>query len=295
MPPIRDLLWGIVYPALAAGCTWAFLGGAWFRKDARFVSSLAVAAAFVIAYIGLLDGPPLEPVGAREWLFWIAAGGALVSPLEALQRRGVFLLRLLFLGVLLRLVLERQYVNHWSGEGADSPFPDLALCIALGIGGWTAVERLAKRSPGAGAPLGLWAMSAAVAVCSLWSSSGLYAQLAGAVAAAMGAAVVLAWIRPGPWFAGGGAGLAFALLFAIGSAAHYYAQLDTADALLLASAPFAALLADLPPLRKQAGARGTALRLALVLIPLAIAAQRCYADYSAQDETPYGSPGDYGY
>lgn len=295
MPPIRDLLWGIVYPALAAGCTWAFLGGAWFKKDARYVSSLAVAAAFVIAYIGLLSGPPLEPVGAREWLFWIAAGGALISPLESLQRRTTFLVRLAFFGVLLWLMLERQYANHWSGDGGESPFPDLALCIALGLGGWTSVERIAKRSPGAGAPLSLWAMAAALAVCSLWSSSGLYAQLAGAVAAAMGAAVVLAWIKPGAWFAGGGAGLAFALLFAIGLAAHYYAQLDTQEALLLASAPFTALLEDLPPLRKQTGARGTALRLALVLIPLAFAAQRCYADYSAQDETPSGSPGGYGY
>ena len=62
MPAIRDLLWGIVYPALAAGCTWAFLGGAWFKRDARFVSSLAVAAAFLIGYYGLLGAlPTVEP------------------------------------------------------------------------------------------------------------------------------------------------------------------------------------------------------------------------------------------
>ncbi|MCA8981481.1 MAG: hypothetical protein KDC14_15735, partial [Planctomycetes bacterium] len=186
MPAIRDLLWGIVYPALAAGCTWAFLGGAWFKRDARSVSSLAVAAAFLIGYYGLLGAVPLEPVGARDWLFWIAAGGALISPLESIEKRAVFVVRLSFLGTLLWLVLARQYENHWSEEAGGSPFPDVALCFALGLAGWAAVERVAKRSPGAASPLSLWAMAAGLALCSLWSSSGLYAQLAGTVAAALG-------------------------------------------------------------------------------------------------------------
>lgn len=293
MPAINDLLWGIVYPALAAGCIWAFIGGAWFKQDARWVSSLAVASALVIAYVGLLQGPPLEPVGAREWLFWIAAGGALISPLESLNKRTVFLVRLLFMSGLLALTLHRQYLNHWSGEGIDGAFPAVAICFAIGIVGWYAVEHMAQRSPGASAPLCLWAMAAGLALCSLWSSTGLYAQLAGSVAGALGAAVVLAWIRPGTWFAGGGAGLAFALLFAIGCAVHYYAQLDTTEALLLATAPFAPLLVDLPPLRKLTGTRGAALRLVLVLIPLAVAAQRCSADYAAQDSGPGGSPSSY--
>jgi len=293
VPSVSDLLWGIVYPALAAGCIWAFIGGAWFKQDARWVSSLAVATALMIAYVGLLQGPPLEPVGALEWLFWIAAAGALFSPLETLGPRAAVLTRSLFVGGLLVLTLHRQYLNHWSGPDRESVFPDVAICLAIGLCGWYAVERVAKRSPGSAAPLSLWAMAAALALCSLWSSTGVYAQLSGAVAAALGAAVVLAWIRPGTWFAGGGAGLAFALLFAIGIAVHYYAQLDTTDALLLASAPFAGLLADLPPLRKLTGVRSTALRLALVLIPLAIATQHCYADYAAQDADPYGSPSSY--
>jgi hypothetical protein len=295
MPPIRDLLWGIVYPALAAGCTWAFLGGAWFKKDARWVSSAAIAVAFVIAYIGLLQGPPLHPTGAREWLFWIAAGGAAVSPLEKLVRGKAFIVRLAYTGALLWLVLERQHANHWSPDSGGSPFPDVALCLALALLGWSAVEYMAKRAPGAGVPLAMWAMAAGLALCSLWSSSGLYAQLAGAIAGALGAAVVLAWLRPGTWFAGGGAGVAFVMLFAIGVAAHYYADLDTTSALLLASAPLAALLADLPPLAAKRPAVRVVLRLGLVLIPLALAAQRTYTSYAAHSDGPGGGPDSYGY
>ena len=295
MPPLRDLLWGIVYPALAAGCTWAFLGGGWFRRDARWVSSLAVALAFVIAYVGLLDGPPLEPTSAREWLFWVAAGGALLSPLEALRPRAAGAVRVLFVGGLVWIVLRRQYLNHWAGEGADSPFPELVLALGLTLVGWTALERVAKQTPGAGAPLVLWTLAAGLALCSLWSSSGLYAQLAGAVAAAMGAALVLAWLRPGTWFAGGGAGLAWGLLAGIGMAAHFYAQLGTTEVLLLAGAPLCALVPDLPLLRKQSDARRVALRFLLVAVPVALAAQRCYTDYHAQESAdPYSDYGGYG-
>jgi len=289
------LLWGVLYPALAAGCIWAFLGRAWFRKDARFVTSLAVAAAFCIGYAGLLQGAPLEPTGAREWLFWLAAGGALIAPLERLTRRDPFFVRALFVGVLLKFVLERQYVNHWQGANDSGHFPGLALAVAIGISGWYAVERVARKSPGVGAPLTLWCLATGLALCSLWSSSGLYAQLAGTIAAAMGAACVLAWLRPGTWFAGGGAGLAWALLFGIGLAAHYYSQLSAADALLLAAAPFAGLLADLPGLRQQRPQRRVLLRTVLVLIPIAIACARTHAVYAGLGAEDGGSPESYGY
>lgn len=295
LPPLNDMLWGIVYPALAAGCTWAFLGGGWFRRDARWVSSLAVAAAFVLAYRGLLNDVPLEPTVAREWLFWIAAGGALLSPLEALHARLRFPVRIAFLGAALFLLLRRQYANHWEGEGGlAGPFPEVAIALGVGICGWYAVEFLARERPGAGAPLVLWSTATALALCCFWSASGLYAQLAGALAAATGAATVLAWLRPGPWFAGGGAGLAWLLCFGIGLSAHFYAGLDAPDALLLASAPVLALAADLPLLRKQEGARRVLVRLALVALPLALAAVRCSLDYAALDEGGgYGSPSSY--
>lgn len=293
MPPIRDLLWGIVYPALAAGCTWAFLGGAWFKRDARWVSSLAVALAFCIAYVGLLAGPPMEPVGAREWMFWLAAGGALISPLETLLPRARFLVRVLYLGALLAMVLDRQHQNHWAGPDSASAFPALLTCVAIGLIGWQSLEHAARRSVGSSTPIVLWATAAALALCSLWSSSGLYAQLAGAVAAALGAAVVLSWIRPGTWFAGGGAGLAWALLLGIGIAAHFYAQLGLAEALLLASAPLVARLADCAPLRRDKPLSQHALQLGMVSIPLVIAAGLCYSDYAALDEDPYGSPDSY--
>lgn len=296
MPPIRDLLWGLGYPALAAGCTWAFLGGGWFRRDARWVSSLAVAAAFVLADIGLFQGPPMEPTAAREWLVWIAFAGALISPLEALHARARFPVRAGFVGALVFLLLRRQYENHWEGEGGlAGPFPEVGIALLLALGGWYAVERIARIRPGAGAPLVLWATASALAVCCLWSSSGSYAQLAGALAAAMGAAVVLSWLRPGAWFAGGGAGLAWLLCFGVGLSAHFYARLDATDALLLASAPFVALLADLLPRDKRESATGTLARLLIVLLPLAAASVRCYQDYAALDQAdPYGSPSSYG-
>ena len=115
----------------------------------------------------------------------------------------------------------------------------------------------------------------------------IYFTLVKAVAAGLGAAVVLSWWRPRLSLAGGGVALASILCFGIGLNAYFYSYTTGADVLLIAAAPIAPLLRVLPGLSRFEGGKRTLVELALAGVPLAVALVRAglayepdpYADY----------------
>jgi hypothetical protein len=116
---------------------------------------------------------------------------------------------------------------------------------------WAAMEWLARRRPGPGLPLLLSAAAGSAALVLVDSGSQAFGQITGGVALAL---LVLA--AAGLWFGnlslarGGVLAVAIALLGML-LAGYCYADLTPQNFVLLAAAPLAAWIAELPPLRRR--------------------------------------------
>ena len=294
MDPIQTGLTGVLLPAVLSGLLLAVGWRVWKRDaegvDGRWSGSLALAAAFLATYLaiagapsGILPGSDRTPTGL-DWLFVLAAGAAVLfaHPDPVLWRRlGV---RLAVSGLTVWLVLKNAFANQLAGDAAIAWFLGLAALLLIV---WTAADLRARRRSGASSPLVWWATAATLAGVAGLSGSLKLAQLSGAVAAALGAAVVLAWWRPRLSLAGGGVALASILLFGLGLNAHFFSYTTGLDVLLIAVAPLAPFLRVLPFLNRLEGKKRTLVELALAGIPLAVALARAglayepdpYADY----------------
>ena len=113
------------------------------------------------------------------------------------------------------------------------------------------------------------------------------AQLSGAVAAALGAAVVLSWWRPRVSLSGGGVAVALLVLFGLGLNAHFYSYTTATDVLLLAAGPVMPLLMSLPGLPRLAGGRAAWVTLGLAAVPLGIALVRALLAYEPDPYAGY--------
>lgn len=297
MDPIELGLAGILLPAVIAGLSLALGWRAW-RRDSEPSGHAAGAPALALAYLAAhlaVAGPPASPLPGSErtpagldWLFWLVALFGLLLTLERpLTRRGPWwslALRLVAAALLVGGVLRMTFQREWSGWTEVAWLSGLALLLAVP---WTVLEREAREHRGARSALVLWATAASLAIVAVLSGSAKLAQLSGAVAAALGAAVVLAWWRPRVSLAGGGVSLAVLTLFGVGLCAHFYSYTTAADALLVAAGPVMPLAMRLPGLRKLRGGRGTAAALALASLPLAVAVLRAVLAYEPDPYAEY--------
>jgi hypothetical protein len=269
------LLGGILLPALIAGGLLALAWRAWRAEEqmrATWAGAPAVALAFLAGFC-VVEGPGALPsegrtLGALDLIFWAVALLAAVLLLEARvarQRRSRVLLSWALAGLFLIRVVS-------SSSEVTQPIA-VAILLAWLLLVWC-TECLASERDGAQSPLALWTSASGFAGVAALSGSVKLGQLGGVLAAALGAAIVLAWWRPRVSLSGGAATLAAFALSALILDAHYFSYTTGVDALLCSASLATPLAARLPGLRRASGARRTALVVVLAALPVAIALTR---------------------
>jgi len=294
MDPVEATLTGVLLPAVISGLVLALGWRIWSREprgSGAYAGALAIALAYLAAFAAIVGSPAsLLPGSERtpsglDWLFWLVALFALGFAFEArCPRRWIVVPRAVAGALLVEGVLRNTFRREWSG------LTDVAWLlglVALLLVPWWSLERLARKRPGASAPLVLWASAASLAGVAGLSGSVKLAQLSGAVAAALGAAVVLSWWRPRVSLSGGGVAVALLVLFGLGLNAHFYSYTTATDVLLLAAGPVMPLLMSLPGLPRLAGGRAAWVTLGLAAVPLGIALVRALLAYEPDPYAGY--------
>jgi len=211
------------------------------------LTALATAVGLYVAFWLLKELPewPHElwrsPDG-RQWLLWGVIGGGLVALLEhgrVLRGRVATGAGVLFAGFATWLVLQKLATRWETGE----------LLLHVGGGGFVvallvlAARASLDRAPATLAPAVVWTLAfSALSVLLTLARSGLFGQLCGAVAAAIGAAAGTAlWRRPFAFTAADGTwlGIAWGLFLLAGK---HLADLGWDAAGCAALAPCALLL-----------------------------------------------------
>ncbi|MFT7486340.1 MAG: hypothetical protein ACI9F9_002195 [Candidatus Paceibacteria bacterium] len=295
MDPTQIIFGGVVAPALVAGLILTLACKVWSKEPQQttgaWAGAPALCAAFVVGFILLLGepasvGPDSDrtPTGL-DWIFWISLPCALFLPLSPRQGLWAQLIRLIVGVTLIRYVLRSQFESNWSyAEG----WQWLAGLSALFLGLWAALERLTSRPPPASSPIILWTLTTSLAVLAAMTGSAKIGQLGGTVAAGLGAAQILSWRKPGFNLAGSGTAMVLTLVFGLGLNAYFYSYTPGVDILLLASAPFLALLTELPAMRKLKPGRRTLVTYSLFALPIAVALTRAGIELlNASDEYDY--------
>jgi len=228
---LEALLLGVALPGLVGlAAALACARG----HDGRIALPLAVGFGVFAALVALVGWPAMPPVQATERIGWFSCAVAFLTignRVAAPSARGVVRCLPPLLGA--ASVLGVQRLAH----------PDAIVLSGLGAAAATfvlraGVERVARDREGPSGPFVLAATATAVAVALALTGSALLAQLAGAVAAAIGFAAVLTWMRPHRRLSENGASVGAAILGALGFAGVLYGETPVATALLLAVAPW---------------------------------------------------------
>jgi hypothetical protein len=267
-------LFGILLPALIAGIMWGVAWQFWLREPVassgwRMAHALALPAAFVSAHVALWGWPGWQPRLAEGWLCALAVGGALLAWVQNQLRASPakVILWVALDALALRLFVQARASSFspienfgWLGQGT---FLIVLVHISL--------ETLSARRPGVSLPLALWVWAAGSAAALAATGSLKYGQLAGILAAILGAACVAAWIQPRFTLAEGVLNGLVPCLMGTLICGTLYSDLPLSSAIVLAAAPLALWLIEVPALRGRSGVAGAALRVGAVALPVAVA------------------------
>ncbi len=315
MDPVQAII-GVAGPALICGLLLLPVARPWLR-GARGQAAvppvlattpgIAIAAGFAAGYVSILGWPPLAPAAADQWLIHIGFGAAIIGIFETLYRDASWVIRVAVRwtasAAMVWLLAQSRIEYAWSGSES--------VIIVIGLGaaltaGWSVIDRARHEVQGAAVPLALLALTAGAAGTLVVSGTASMGQTAGALAAALGAVMVGAWLFPQRMPLVSVLPVAVLLLGAHWLVAYFYASMPTATLALLLVAPVMILVGALATRRSQSGLiRALALAIA-VTIPVAAAggfaasvyfadATPAYAPSSAGDTGGDDADGDYGY
>lgn len=265
----------VFVPAALAGFCFLISWRAWRRRtlarDGHWGGAAAVALGYFAGHVLLASWPPIPPSKAVDWLAYLAlAGGAAGLTQRYWGKRWYAAWPLmLLLGCLFAAVLLRSYIQHTWGR-----LEGILWISGLGVATavlWNTLERLASKRTGASLPLSLWLICAASSTAFVFSGSGLLGQLAGALAAVFGAAVVLAWWAPGLSLASGTFAAFVPVYAGLLIQAYFYSELPFLSAVLLYLAPFALCIGERRSIYYMRPWKAALKRLLIVGAPLAIA------------------------
>lgn len=276
MPDLSSILLGILAPALITG---AILAVAWRDPRAsaedpgrgRIAGAFAFGLSYLVAHWGIAGEiavpSPERTLAAKDWIPWVVIFAMLLSALSSLkllrraqpQAGGGVALALL---VLLSLKSQTTSLAGWAG---------VAVTFFLLEGGWALTEMLAQRTSGAGLPLALWVVASGAAYASLSTYSALTAQLAGALAASLGASLVVSWWNPRLCLHGGAVAVAMVVLGACLISGVFFGEMPRTSAFLLLLGACAPWLASSTRFTMLAPWKRALLRGALAAAPTAAA------------------------
>ncbi|MDQ7007168.1 MAG: hypothetical protein Q9Q40_08040 [Acidobacteriota bacterium] len=246
---------------------------------------LAGALAYPLAHGLVRGGLPFPPVESVDWLPFFALLAGVVGLLEAgLPRlgRGRWLLRLVVVAGLLWTTLSPLVRYAWSALAAAGWMAALEIAVLLF---WGAVESHVRRDEPLAAPLSFLLLSVGSSGILLLSNSAVLGQLAGVLAAVLGAWLLMAVLRPRRFPARGSGAVLTLVLAGLWMQGYFYADLPLSSLVLLALVPATAVVGE--ALRRRGRSRLVALAgewaLASLLVGLAavgplLASWRAVAD-----------------
>ncbi len=285
------IFWGLLLPAGAAGLILLLGWRPWKRAlepDAAAAAAgpLALGGAWLAAQIAIV-GVALPPVQASDWLAVLVAAAVLGGLVEALRRPPAWMrwswraALSLALPALLALPLWR---SSWSSLEALAVIGAAAIGV---FGAWSLLEAQARRRAGAAMPLLLAVLAGGSALVLALSGSASLGQLGGALAAAVGAALVIALLQPRLSLAHGAIGPLVIALAGLWLNGTFYADVPIGSLVLLFVAPWLALVGRLGRVQRLAAWQSALVRAGAVLLPLALAAAWAYGASPPLTEQPY--------
>ncbi len=237
----------VIIPALVAGLVWLLAGQLWKRPAAPslvYGGAVAMAISFFAGHVALVGQPPFPPTTAIHSLVYAALIVGVVGSAESIWRShwaprwGI------------RLVLAcgaawwqfTSLAEHSWNTGQTIGWLTtitLTICIA-----WDALDSFANRHTGFATPLLMWGFACATSIALVFGASAMMGQLAGCVAAACGAAIVLAlWSRALP-LDRGAVGVFVVILLGLLWQGYFFAALPLTSTALLIAAPVAIFTLD---------------------------------------------------
>lgn len=265
------VLLGLVLPVVVCA---AALIGAWrpWRPGAPIAGGLwagavALGAGFVPAFLAADPWPDLPPHVTWHWIAWLAVVAAAVGAADGLHRwpLRVRLSAGLALAAGCGWLLVGDWVTHaWAWRGAT------AVVIAVLL---ATLNASAGRHQGASVPLSMCLAALGASIVLVLSGNAKLAQLVGALAACLGAAVVLAWWRPEVSLARGGVQVVAVLLPGLVLSGYFLSWSEIAPwvFVLAAIAPALLWVSGSIPLDRLPPWQATAVRVAVTALPVAVA------------------------
>ena len=274
MLTLPDILYGVALPFAIALVALLITWRPWSKRaeapvKLRALATLGILAAFVTAWCvtpGILSNKvKFPPSDANQWTLFYTVIIALAAIVESLVPRMKLWLRgilnALVSGGLIALVLWKPIV----------PRDQLAIAIGAAVVVVLASGIASQRARGVAMPIVLTFYAGIIAVLVMTSGSQKLGQIAGMLAAAGMASVVVAFWRGKDFSLSRGGGvialtlIATALLFG----GRYYAEVEPRHLWMTLATPVIALVASFIPVRKYW--LSTALIVLLSLTPAAIA------------------------
>lgn len=279
------IAFGILIPAIVAGIV-LLVSARRARSEpavARPVAgAVALGGAYLAAHVGLKALPALPgsdvQLDTMAKVFWMIAAAVVLSPLRTIPlvaRFGNAFYLALF------AILPYHFVRQAGVERAALDVAGLGS-VLLVYAIWTGLERLAIRRPGPSLPVALWAACAGTAAMAVLNRSGFQAQLLGALAAALGAAVVVALIVRGAHLAAGALAILAVAVSSIVRQTVIY-DLPTICWVLVAAAFVGPWAGEIPSLRARSPFLSGAVAFLAALIPAAAAAWFAFDARPASD------------
>jgi len=261
---------GVVLPVIVCA---AILIGAWWplRPDTmiggrQWAGAVALGLAFIPAFLAVERWPGVPPLVTWHWIAWLVPVAAAAGIADTLVRWPTPL-RLLGAATL-AAVCGRLLVGDW----VDHAWAWRAVTAAVIAVVAVSVNAAAERRPGAAVPLSLCVAALGASVVLIGSGSAKLAQLAGAVAACLGVAVVLAWWRPTVSLSRGGLAVVAVLLPGLVLSGYFpsYSEIPQWVYVLAAVGPAFTWPAALIRLEGLRAWQATTIRVAVASIPVAI-------------------------
>ncbi len=287
--PALFVLLVMLVPAALAGV--GLLVGALVRagKPLAGGGAFVLGVAYLVGHFFALPAPPkFPPAASNDALFWAGAVAAVAGMLIGGRERFKGFSALIVAGAacLATSYVLRRVVGRMSGSEQVELFGAVALASALSFLG---AERTAERNSGTTSPFLLWIVATALALANALSGTASYASYAAVLAALLGAAIVVAFIRRNVDYSRGASAVVVVHVAVLCAVGVHLAELPKAAALLLMVAPAASALIGEGRAKAWGSKKTLLVRAVLVALPaVAAVAISAYEQAQRTSSSPYG-------
>ena len=248
------------------------------RGRASAIAALAVGLGFVAGCGVALGGVKLPPANQFEWIVPLSLAVAIASAIVEFMRLGRPIrwpLAALAFAAVAWLLLRSQ-----------APAPVIAGLAAAGAIWWALWDEVLARSPRGWAGMVMTGVAGCASLVLMLSDSQRFGQMGLALTGVLAAVWAIAW-----WLARDvwrGAAMVWAVtIFGLILNGHFWATpgLTRLNAALLLSSPLLAWVGEIPPLKRLGGWKNGAIRVAAVILPVAVAVTLAILEFKRADQS----------